>query len=147
MHRLTYNDNYKRPKQTYTDMLDDDDIADKLEDYIKVNDIYKVPLNTHIRYFILELDDNTKQMTRKFRLGGSLFKKDEDKEYIVLSSGRKTWSVQIANTVFYKKLSIKELKMEYDKEIDDLKKINKKLYKQNLKMIAKLKELGYEVKL
>ena len=34
-------DNYKRPKQTYTDKLTDEDIKAKLEDYIEVDDISK----------------------------------------------------------------------------------------------------------
>ena len=50
-------DNYKRPKQTYTDKLTDEDIKAKLEDYIEVDDISKVPLNTHVRYFTEKIND------------------------------------------------------------------------------------------
>ena len=47
-------DNYIRPKKTYTDQLDEDDIEDKLSDYIKVEDISTVKIGTHVRYFSLE---------------------------------------------------------------------------------------------
>ena len=50
-------DNYKRPKKTYTDKLTDDDIKAKLEDYVEVNDISMVPLNSHVRYFTERINE------------------------------------------------------------------------------------------
>ena len=137
--------NYIRPRKTYTDQLDEDDIEDKLSDYIKVEDISTVKIGTHVRYFSLEMDKRTGTMKRLFRMGGFLSKKDDNNQYVVLSNGKKTWTEQIATSVFYRKLAIDEIKEEYEKEIEKLQLINKKLYKQNKKLIAKLEELGYEI--
>ena len=45
------NDDYKRPKKTMQDKLNSskEDIKSKLEDYVEVEDIGEVPLNTHLR--------------------------------------------------------------------------------------------------
>jgi hypothetical protein len=139
-------DNYKRPAKTYTDRLDDDDIEDKLSDYVKVDDIMTVNTHAHLRYFTLELDKKSGTMKRLFRMGGFLAKKDENKQYVVLTNGRMTWTVQIANTVFYRRLTVKEIKEEYEQEVGKLQLVNKKLLKQNQKLKDKLKELGYEVR-
>ena len=42
------NDNYKRPKKTMQDKLTPEEIEERLEDYIEVEDIQNVSLNTHI---------------------------------------------------------------------------------------------------
>lgn len=140
------NDGYVRPKKTYTDQLDDADIEDKLAEYVKVDNIDDVPINSHLRYFTLEMDKKTGTMKRLFRMGGFLVKKDENNKYVVLSNGKKTWTAQLATSVFYKKLSLSDIKEEYENEIENLKKINKKLYKQNMIMKTKLEELGYQIK-
>ena len=67
-------------------------------------------------------------MKRLFRMGGFLSKKDENNQYVVLSNGKKTWTAQVATSVFYRKLTIDEIKEEYEKEIEKLQLINKKLY-------------------
>jgi cell division protein FtsB len=47
---------------------------------------------------------------------------------MVLEGGNNVrWSVQIPKTVFFKKLSVPEIKEKYEKEIEKLKKENKKL--------------------
>ena len=138
-------DNYIRPKKTYTDQLDEADIEDKLSEYIKAEDISSVKIGTHVRYFSLEMDKKTGTMKRLFRMGGFLSKKDENNQYVVLSNGKKTWTAQIATSVFYRKLSVDEIKEEFETEIEKLQLLNKKLYKQNKKLIAKLKEFGYEI--
>jgi hypothetical protein len=126
--------NYERPKQTYTDKLDEDDIANKLTDYIKIDNIADVKLNTHLRYFTLEADKKTGTVKRKFRMGGFLSNKNHADKYVVLTNGRNTWSVQVINTVFYRKMTYEEIKEEYEEELYKLKKINKKLMKQNEKL-------------
>ena len=40
--------------KTLQDKLTKEEIKEKLEDYIEVEDINKVPLNTHIRYFSIK---------------------------------------------------------------------------------------------
>lgn len=140
------NDTYIRPKETYTDKLDEDDIASKLLDYIKVDNIAEVKLNTHIRYFSLEANKKNGTITRKFRLGGFLSNKNNADKYVILSNGRKTWSVQVEKSVFYRKMSIDEIKEEYEEDLKNLENTNKKLLKQNLKFKEFIKKLGYDYK-
>lgn len=128
---------YLRPKQTKTDKIQTKkSILEKLKDYEEVDDITKVPLNTHIRYIVFQ---NGKS---KFRLGG--FLKIIKDEYLVLSNGKVTWSVQryarntkgkiIHKTRFFKIITNQE--KEIRKKIKDKKTIEK----QN-REIKKLKKL------
>ena len=103
--------NYEKPEHTYTEKLSKDEIAEKLEDYQKVDDINKVSLGTHLRYFI------TKDGKKLFRMGGQLFKNDGLPEYVILSNGVNSWSVQTEGTTFFRKLSINEIKQEYENQI------------------------------
>lgn len=134
-------DGYKRPEQTYQDKLTDDDVAEKLFNYDKVSDIYKVPLGTHLRYFVIVDNDTT-----KFRLGGYLYRVDGLPDYVILSNGGRTWSVQTKTAVFYQKKTQKQLvdeMKELKEEIELLKQQNKELknlakeYKKDLKECKK----------
>jgi len=144
-------DTYKRPKKTITDKLTTEDVKSKLEDYIEVEDISKVPLNTHIRYFT-EKEEN-KKIIKVFRLGGFLVNKNNYDKYVVLSSvpetgvinnNKKTWSVNTQTSIFYRKQSMDELKEQYKQEIeelydevDNLKKQLKKVKTENTKLKKK----------
>ncbi len=140
--RLTRDTTYKPPDNTYQSSLSDVDIAKKLDDYVRVktSDIFKIPIGTHIRYFTI----NPKTGEKQFRLGGNLTKYGDNGEYIVCSNGTYSWSVQLSNSIIYKKQSISELKEntkrnvinESKKEMEDLIKENKELKK----MIKEIKE-------
>jgi len=127
--RLTRDSNYQRPKKTYQDKLTPDQIEEKLEEYIKVDDITKVPLNSHMRYFTL----NKKTNKKEFRLGGFLTNRDNPDKYVILSNGSISWSVQVDNSIFFKKMTIKDLKKEYEDKIESLENENNKLKKALLK--------------
>ena len=131
--------NYQRPEKTYQDRLSNQDINDKLKDYIIVEDIKTVPINVHLRYFIY--DPQTKK--RKFRVGGKLLRIDSLGRFITLSNDQISWSVQIPNTIFYKKLNLDEYKEELKKEI--LTEINSDTnnndYKKNNLVISKMEKL------
>jgi hypothetical protein len=105
------NYNYTRPNQTHQDLLSNQDIKDKLKDYKKITDISTIPIGTHIRYFIIS------DKVKKFRLGGFLDKIDPQKRYISLSNGTIKWSVQLASSILYQKLSEDELKNELKEEL------------------------------
>lgn len=128
----------KLSDNSYQSSLSDADIAKKLEDYtrVKTSDIFKIPIGTHIRYFSI----NPKTGEKQFRLGGNLNKFGENGLYIVCSNGTLSWSVQLSNSIIYKKLSISELKEnvkdDSKKEMADLMKENKELKK----MIKEIKE-------
>lgn len=129
-------DGYKRPKETYTDRLDEEDITNLLQDYVKVENIFEVKLNTHLRYFSLESDKKTGTINRKFRMGGYLSNKDHADKYVILSNGKKTWSVQVQTAVFYRKMTIQEIKEEYERDLAKYEKMNKKL----LRLVDRLKK-------
>jgi hypothetical protein len=107
---------YQRPQsgKTYTERLSNEDIKIILKDYIIVDDITKLELGTHIRYFTT--DEKTRK--KKFRLGGMIVKIDPLGRFIMLSNGQtQPWSAQINNGIFYKKLSEEEKREELKKEI------------------------------
>ena len=96
-------------KKTFTENLSKEEISEKLEDYKLVDDISKVPLDTHLRYFV------KKNNEMLFRMGGNLKRNLDLPNFIVLKNALGTeWSVQVKDTIFYKKMSIKEIKEEYD---------------------------------
>lgn len=134
------NDNYKRPKKTFTDKLTPEEIKSKLEDYIEVEDISHVPLNTHMRYFTLKVNEKTKKKERVFRTGGFLINKNNYDKYVILSNvpdtgvinnNKKSWSVNTQTSIFYRKMTLTEIKDQYEEEIEDLQKELDNLRKEN----------------
>jgi hypothetical protein len=122
---------FERPEITYTDQLSKEEIQEKLADYSKVEDIYKVPLGVHLRYFV------KKDGQMLFRMGGQLFKNNGLPEYVILKSGTNAqWSVQVKDTIFYRKMTLVEIKQEYE---DIIKKKNDKIQalKEKLKKLEK----------
>ncbi len=117
------NDNYKKVGRSYQDNLTPDEIKKKLEDYKLVKDIDDVGLNTHLRYFMI--DEKTGK--KHFRLGGFLTKNETD--YIVLSNGQLSWSVQKNNSTFFQKLSNSEIKEEVENKL--IKKYEKTIIALN----------------
>jgi len=126
--KLGTDQSYKRPKVTFQEKLSADEIAEKLQGYEQVADIAEVPLQTHLRYFIK--DENGNQV---FRLGGFLYNKTNAEKFVMLSNGKNVWSVQVKNTVFFKKMSQKE-------EIDSLHKQYQKKIAEKDQIIDKLKK-------
>ena len=123
---------YNRPKEgTFTDTLQTKQkMAEKLENYVRVDDIDDVSLNTHVRYVTL------KDGKQRFCLGG-LLKKIHSK-YVVLSNGSFTWSVQryhwknetdeepVFETAFFRILSKEEqLQKKIDKQKAQIDRLTK----------------------
>jgi hypothetical protein len=131
MQRLS-NDNYKNPPVSFTDTLSKDDIQKLLEDYDQIDDIANLMKGIHLRYFKKE-----KNGEYLFRMGGILLINKYLDGYIILSNGKKTWSVQIKNTIFFQKKSLSEIKnlfenklKEKNNEINNLIKINEEKEKE-----------------
>lgn len=154
--------NYQRPATTYQENLSRQQIKEQLKDYKECIDITNLSVGCHVRYF--STDPKTKK--KMFRLGGSVNKIDPEYRFIILSNGTVSWSVQIANTTFWKKLTEleykEELKEELRKEImteevetvsnhklekenSDLKKELKEISKINEKLSAQLKSIEIEI--
>lgn len=87
--RLSRQKDWSRPETTTTDAInqDDEQIALKLENYVEVDNIDMVSINTHVRYMVFD----TRVGKFMFRLGGLLAMKHTG--YVVLSNGKQTWSV------------------------------------------------------
>ena len=138
--RLSRDSSYKKTKKTYQENLSPSEIKEKLQEYKQVDneDIDKVSLNSHLRYFTF----NPKTGEKLFRLGGFLTKIDKD--YVILSNGSLSWSVQKKNTVFFQKMNFSDLKSEliekiskkYEKKIKKLTDENEML-KDTLKQVKK----------
>lgn len=132
-------DDYKRPKHTIQDKMTEEEIDEKLEDYIEIEDIFKVPLNSHIRYYTL-IPGKDGEIKKAFRLGGQLKNKDNADKYIILSNGKVTWTVQMETSILYRKMTIEEIKEDYENIIKDLEESNLQLKKDNKKLLKKIME-------
>ena len=124
---------YTRPKHTLQDKITEDEIEEALKDYIECDDISKIPIGAHLRYFITTT--NKKGNTeRKFRFGGFLKNKDNCDKYVILTNNTISWSVQVDNTTFFKKMNVDEIKEEYIKVIEEKHQIIKSLKKEIKKL-------------
>jgi hypothetical protein len=87
--RLSRQKDWTRPAKTETDDINDnpEKQREKLENYVEVDNIEFVGLNTHVRYYVFD----TRVGKYMFRLGGLLAMKHST--YVVLSNGTRTWSV------------------------------------------------------
>lgn len=135
--RCTLNNN---DKETYQSKLTKKNIDTYLEGYVRIeaNKLTQLPLNTHIRYFVVNPKNNSKQ----FRLGGFITKIGDNNEYIIVSNGNFSWSVQLANTIFYRKLKLDEYKEQICSEVDDsIKKKLDSLVKENKELKDIIKEI------
>lgn len=126
--------NYNGPSRSFTDGLTDEQIQQKLIGY-KESNINNIPLGCHVRYFVSR--DNKKL----FRTGGLLHKNDGLPKYVILSNGENSWSVQVAGTQFFKKVSTKEKDEAIDNTMLNLKKLNNDLSNKNKKYEQKYSEL------
>ena len=104
---------YHRPNKTFQETLSHQDIKEQLKNYKKIEDIFHVPIGTHIKYFNIE--PNTKKSL--FRMGGSLHKIDPQGRFITLSNGTLNWSVQLTSSILYQKMSDIEINTELKNNI------------------------------
>lgn len=130
---------YQRPKITYTDKLTTEEIEELLEDYVEVDDMYKIKLGTHLRYI------TTKDGKKKFRTGGNLFLNKGLPDYVVLNNKDFSWTVQMKNTKFFRKMSPKEIKKDYEEEIDEINEEKKELELQVKKYRNLLEQYKKEI--
>tara|TARA_B110000902_G_C14105452_1_gene512266 strand:+ start:466 stop:885 length:420 start_codon:yes stop_codon:yes gene_type:complete len=132
----------KIKKKSSKNKFSTQEIKDKLKEYTRIDDISKINIGTHLRYFTIESNGN-----KLFRLGGFLNKVNLKDGYIVLGNNKITWSVQIKTSIIYKKMDYRELKKKierklkakYLQKIIDLQKENMNL-KKSIKEIKKKKK-------
>ena len=132
----------EKTKNSIQKNMSPDEIREKLEEYKKVEDINTVALNAHLRYFNTDKSGN-----QNFRLGGFLTKIDKEKGYMILSNGQVSWSVQIKDSIFFQKMTFKDLKEELTNSIhDEYKNELKTLTKENKKLKETIIEIKNEIK-
>ena len=123
-----------KQKVTYQSKLTDAEIEEKLKLYKKldsIEEIPKLPLNTHIRYFSVTKDPSGKKI-KQFRLGGFLDNKDNYDKYIILTNKSVSWSVNTQTSILYRKFK--------DEEIDKNINIQTELANNADNELNKLKE-------
>lgn len=133
--------------KTFQEQLTNEEIEELLEDYKEVDndEINSIPLNSHLRYYTLKNENGN--IKKLFRMGGFLSNKDNSSEYIILTNNKNSWSVQIKNSIIYRKMNLQEIKDEYeeiiddkDEEIENLKKsINKIISEKDLVIDTEIK--------
>ncbi len=142
------NDKYKKSNNTVQDNLTKDDIDILLEDYNEVEDYKDLKAGMHIRYYTI-IKNN-----KYFRMGGTIIKIDLDNKYIVLTNNNKsTWSVQLANSIIYKKMTTEEIKKFYENELDNkdaeiekYKSVVNKVKNQQKMLMEENERLNKEIK-
>jgi len=142
-------DGFVKPLNTLQEKLTQEDINNLLEEYEQVEDLNDLKTGTHVRYFDIVLNN---EMTKKlFRMGGTIIKLDLEKEYMVLSNGKLTWSVQLKNKIIYKKMTTEEVKQFYENELDnrdiEIKQLKYQIdkLKNNIKKQQQTNEQYYEI--
>ena len=125
---------YERPSSTFTEQLSKEQINERLMDYTKVDDLYKVPLGVHLRYFV------EKDGEKLFRMGGQLYKNTGLPDYVILNNGKAQWSVQVKDSIFYRKMTLNEIKEEYESNFKTIKEKYDKLKEENKLIKEKLKK-------
>lgn len=118
-------ESYDDPLKPKQDKLSKEEIIEILKEYKKVEDISELKIGTQVKYFTVD-----KGGELKFRMGGELMLNNGLPDYVILVSGKIMWSVQVKNTIFYRRLSYDEIiepfkkkLIEKEKEIQLLKDI------------------------
>lgn len=138
----------KLPKQevTYQSRLTDAEIEEKLKLYKKLDsadEIAKLPLNTHIRYFSVTKDPSGKKI-KQFRLGGFLDNKDNYDKYIILTNKNVSWSVNTQTSILYRKLKDEEIDKNINQQTEIANNADNELKKLKDKY-SKLEKAYYEL--
>lgn len=102
------------PKKSITQNLTAEEIKDLLDGY-KITEFQNLKLLHHIRYF--SKNETTGEVS--FRTGGTIVGIDYEKEYLALSSGTLSWSVQKKNNVFHQAMPLSMVREEIEKKCED----------------------------
>lgn len=129
---------YTGPKTTITQQLTKEEITDLLDGYDKTNFDDLKPFY-HVRYY--HKDKKTGEV--QFKMGGTIIKINNEKNYIVLSSGSLSWSVQKENTIFYQAVPLSVMKQRFEEQY--INKMQKTII-ENTELLAYAKKLDTSIK-
>lgn len=116
--------------------LTEEEIDNFLEDYVHIQDPLTIPIDSYVRYFNISFING--KASKVFRLGGKLYSISPDGDYLVIKSGPNVIQVPVKNTIFYKQLTIAEIKDEYEDILDEYEDEISKLKKKNIKLLSQL---------
>lgn len=89
-----------------------EEISNLLEDYVEVTNYSELMIGNHIRYYTFINDE------KHFRIGGNIKKLDGLPKYLVLSTKNLSWSVNLENSIIYKRVPLETIKDEYKQIIE-----------------------------
>ena len=152
-------DDYNPTGNEFQRNLTEDDANLLLEEYEEIDDTDILKPGMQVRYYTIKQKRNG-DVDKKFRMGGEIIKIDHENKYLVLTNKKLTWSVQFNNTIFYKKMSIEDVKIFYENELDEkdnkidklkqsvqkYKENQQKLLNENARLFAELKQLKTLIK-
>lgn len=124
--------------------LTEEEIDNFLEDYVQVRDPITIPLDSHVRYFTIHIQNG--RASKVFRLGGRLNSISPDGDYLILKAGRNIMQVPVKNTIFYKQITLAELKDEYEDMLDSYEEEIMKLKKRNKKLLLTISDKDESIK-
>jgi len=119
-------DNYVIPEIMPNDFINPLELKKRLKYYDIVYDAINLSSGTHIQY--VELYEGN----FRYKSGGIIIT-NKYPDYIVLSNGRSSWSVQLKNNIIFKQKSIQDIITIYENII----------YKKNMT----IDELKYKIKM
>jgi hypothetical protein len=112
---------YKKPKDPALTYLNGEAIKEKLRLYTRImsKDLVILPLGCRVKY--IEVIDRD---TFNYKTGGVIIVNEAPK-YLVLASNRKSWSVQLENTIIFRE----KFEMMREEYVETIKKLNIQLKK------------------
>ena len=107
------NDNYVKPNITAIDLLTPGDIKKRLINYEKITTecVEILVPSTRIQYFEIMKDNKF-----RYKPGGAIIKNGYP-DYLVLSNGRISWSVQLKNHIIFKEINVDTIVNEYKEKL------------------------------
>jgi len=132
-------DNYVKPTVTASELLDPDEIQRRLRNYeaVEKTSVGSIVPASRIQYFELLPDGKY-----RYKPGGSVVYNGYP-AYLVLTNGKRNWSVQLENHLIYREIDIEKVRRDFeevlaekDKKIEHLKS----LIEKQKKTIAGLKK-------
>lgn len=134
---------YQRPEKTATDLLSPEEIKKRIANYEQVTGpaVGEIVPGARVQYFEV-MDSNT----YRYKPGGVVIV-NKYPDYMVLSNGRRNWSVQLVNHIIYKEIDVTVLKSNYDtiiaekdRQIEQLKHLIAKKNKEIEMLKIKVKD-------
>ena len=109
-----------------------------LLEYEKVENLQDVPIGTYVRYF------EDKDGVMKFRTGGVLTIKTGLPVYCILYNNKVSWSVNVKKCIFFRKISINEVKNEYTILLEQKNKQLDEKDRKIAELLAYIRQLNEE---